>query len=86
MNYEEWIKREKKIRIKILKSSPVIQKEHLYRVCQECEEICLCHEEICPNCNSQNIQLKVILEEENILSKIRCKERFKKLVAEQNNL
>ena len=78
MSYNEWIKREKKIRIKILQSSPIIQKTYTYRVCQNCSEKLLCHEENCPNCNSNNITNQV-LENINIEDKIRCQFRFEHL-------
>ena len=86
MNYDEWIKRERKIRIKILKSSLIIQKEHIYRVCQDCEEICLCHEDSCPNCSSFNIKEQIIKDDYFIFNKIRCQKRFKKLIEEKNKL
>jgi hypothetical protein len=78
MDYDVWIERERRIRVKILKSSPLIQKEHTYRVCIECGEICLCHEEACPNCNSYNIinQILNITNKIDFTTKIRCRYRF----------
>jgi hypothetical protein len=78
MDYDVWIERERRIRVKILNSSPIIQKEHKYRVCKSCGEICLCHEESCPNCNSTFItnQRLEIRDGFNIASKIRCQYRF----------
>ncbi len=81
MDYPEWIERERKIRSVFLKVAPTIKGKKTYRVCQNCGEICLCHEEACPNCNSVNIcAAKIdnagILPEE----RIRLKYRFEKLV------
>jgi len=80
-NYDEWIKREQRIRLSILKKSPIIRKQKIYRICQNCSEVCLCHEETCPNCNS----MKIINQrrddiENNVQNRIRCKYRFEKLV------
>jgi len=82
MDYDAWIKRERRIRIKILNSSPVIQKEKLYRLCKDCGEICLCHEELCPNCNSMDIipQILEIKNTDDITKKIRCHYRFNHLI------
>ncbi len=77
--YEKWIKRERRLRLKILQSSPIIREESAYRICQECGEACLCHEENCPNCNSSNIQMCQLNETigNDLGSKrIRCKYRF----------
>lgn len=86
MNYDKWINREKKIRIKILKSSPIIQKKNIYRVCKECEEICLCHENSCPNCSSFNIKEQIIEDDYLVFNKIRCQHRFKNLIKEEKDL
>lgn len=85
MNYEEWIGRERRIRTKLLAGSPVILEKRLYPVCQNCGEICLCHEETCPNCNSSNIaQEKLNNIETEVLSgkRIRCAFRFERLAVQ----
>lgn len=82
MNYQAWIERERRIRAKLLTELPVIWEKRLYRVCQTCEEICLCHENNCPNCNSSSIvQVKLNDIEREVLSgkRIRCRFRFDNL-------
>lgn len=80
MDYEEWIGREKRIRIKLLRDSPVIREKRLYRVCQNCDEICLCHEQACPNCNSNNIVQEKLNDAELLGGeRIRCRFRFEHL-------
>ena len=80
LNYEEWVSRERKIRIKILKDSPVIRKRGIFRVCDSCGEVCLCHEQNCPNCNSTHIIEQQIndLDAEKY-ERIRCHYRFEHL-------
>lgn len=82
MNYDEWIERERRIRIRILNSSPMIQEKQIYRVCIDCGEVCLCHEENCPNCNSCRIENQLLLldNDKSVASKIRCQYRFMKLI------
>ena len=58
MDYGEWIKRELRYRSRILAGAPGIQETKVYPVCYECGEVCLCHERICPNCNSANLTEK----------------------------
>jgi hypothetical protein len=48
-------KRERKIRIRLLESSPLIHKSRRYRLCRDCAEICLWHEDACPNRSSKDI-------------------------------
>lgn len=55
MDYQEWITRERRYRIKLLRDWPEARNEGVYRICQSCEEICLCAEEICPNCGGSEI-------------------------------
>ena len=89
LNYQEWIERERRVRIKILQSSPVIQKDRVCRICNECEEICLCHEEACPNCNASNIderKLDFEVDDGIIKDRIRCEYRFTHLSDEQNSM
>jgi hypothetical protein len=85
LDYETWIRRERKIRIRILKSSPQIQTTRVYRVCRDCAEVCLCHEEICPNCGGVAVaELKLGPDEIlNLEARIRCRERFASLEAGQ---
>jgi uncharacterized OB-fold protein len=82
VDYDEWVDRERRIRVKLLTSSPIIRETGLYRVCQDCGEICLCHEEPCPNCNSDHIAQEKLQDiEREILSgkRIRCRYRFEHL-------
>ncbi len=80
MDYEEWIKREQRIRIKILENSPAISKKKIYRLCRDCGEVCLCHEQMCPNCNNDNIMERYLsnLDEES-QKRVRCRFRFEHL-------
>ena len=55
MDYEEWISRERRIRLTLLMSSPEIKNESISRVCEDCGEVCLCHELSCPNCGGSKI-------------------------------
>ena len=81
MDYNEWIKKQRRVRIKILGSSPVIQKEHIYSVCSDCGEMCLYHEEFYPNCNANSVlnQRIEMAEVDEIASRIRCQYRFSNL-------
>ncbi len=79
MDYEEWIGRERKIRVSLLMSSPEIQNKGICRVCQDCAEVCLCHELTCPNCGSREIvdqQFNDVVKEVLSVSRIRCRLRF----------
>mgnify|MGYP001606625546 FL=1 len=83
MDYDGWIERERRIRNRILDNSPVIKNENKYRVCQDCDEILLCHEEKCPNCDSYNMANKNIYVDIQLLKdEIRCWRRFVNLVKE----
>jgi uncharacterized OB-fold protein len=83
MDYDEWISRERKVRTKLLTSSTVMREKKIYRLCQDCGEVCLCHEETCPNCNCNNIvqgKLDDDIEAEVLSGKrIRCIFRFEHL-------
>ena len=82
MQYENWIERERQFRWKILQSSPRVRNNNTYLICQECGELCLCHEEKCPNCNSIDIleqQLGEISKEALKKTRIRCKYRYNQL-------
>jgi len=80
IEYNEWIKRERRIRFKLLRDSPVIREKKTYTVCQDCGEICLCHEETCPNCNSNRIEQQKVDDGEAVSGeRIRCRFRFENL-------
>jgi hypothetical protein len=81
--YSEWLARERRFRIKLLESSPVIRNSGELRVCTKCEEICLCHENNCPNCNSDSIeQRKIEIDDMSFIKKrIRCKYRYQNLLS-----
>lgn len=81
--YPAWIERERRIRIKILINSPAT-KGNLYRVCRKCGEVCLCHEEACPNCNSTDIAGGAYLPSLEV--RVRCRYRFEKLIEEEKGL
>jgi Fe-S cluster biogenesis protein NfuA len=78
LEYEEWIERERRVRTRILMSSPVIAKDGLCRTCQDCGEILLCHEGTCPNCNSGRITSQRI-DDALDAARIRCRFRFEHL-------
>jgi hypothetical protein len=87
MQYDRWLKRQQQFRIKILESSPTIRITGIYSICQDCGEVCLCHEESCPNCNSNNIKQQVLKELDRnglIQKRIRCRYRFNKLFVDEN--
>lgn len=77
MDYSSWIARERRIRSKILRTSP-LGKDSSYRVCFECNEVCLCHEEECPNCGSTRTGFRRIVES-TLEERIRCGKRFAEL-------
>lgn len=80
MEYNDWIDRERRIRIKLLDSSSIILKDHIYRVCKICGEVCLCHEEKCPNCDSDEIISEILENNSSIIGKIRCQHRYKNIL------
>jgi len=82
MDYKEWIDRERKIRSKLLMSSPEIKNKSICRACKDCGEICLCHEINCPNCGGSKIVDHQFYDvEKEVLSgnRIRCRFRFKNI-------
>lgn len=80
LEYAEWIRRERRIRTKIISSSPTIKEKGCYRVCEDCGEICLCHEERCPNCNLSRISERVLSNlKEDAQRRMRCLFRYKHL-------
>lgn len=80
MDYQHWSRREQRIRLKILRASPEIQKTGIYRTCAVCGELCLCHEETCPNCDGEQIgQERLSGMEADLKERIRCKSRFANL-------
>lgn len=56
--YHRWIERERKIRIELLKTTLAGMDKKVCRICRDCGEVCLCHEENCANCDSSNISLE----------------------------
>lgn len=82
MDYEEWIARERKIRLRILQNSREIRQTGVHRVCLNCEELCLCHEEACPNCGGEAIGERRIDQAQDFSglgNRIRCRQRFDQL-------
>ena len=82
MDYREWIKREARLRSRILKDSQAIQQTGVYRICQNCGEVLLCHEVRCPNCDSAMIdeeRLDNPAEQLRGGKRIRCRHRFNHL-------
>ena len=82
MNYDDWIERERVFRISLILQSPFYQQTKNVRLCRLCKEVLLCHEECCPNCGSNEIDVENISDREDILLNgdyIRCKLRFKSL-------
>jgi hypothetical protein len=85
MNYDDWIARERKIRVKLLTNSPAVQQTGFFRICLDCQEICLCHELLCPNCGSDRIceeKLDDIVSEILEGKRIRCLLRYQCLSQE----
>jgi len=80
VTYEEWIARERRLRLLLLQRSPVIKESGILHICQDCGEVCLCHEETCPDCNSTNIGeaplFDLTAEAEN---RFRCRYRYSRL-------
>ncbi len=80
MDYGSWTRRERRIRLKILKDSPTVREMAVYRVCKDCGEICLCHEQTCPNCNGTQILEKYLPDTKvQLKERIRCRFRFDNL-------
>ena len=83
MSYDDWINRERRIRTKILKDSPMIRQTGIYRVCGKCGEVCLCHEMNCPNCYCAIINEEGIIDlDKEVECRIRCLFRFQHLSLE----
>lgn len=83
VNYDSWINRERRIRLKILSRPPVVAGRAVYRVCQDCGEVCLCHEPACPNCNSVAVteqEVEDLEAETGRGERIRCRHRFERLM------
>jgi hypothetical protein len=78
MDYESWIKRERKIRLKMLADRLQTAKDSIYRVCGDCDEVCLCHEARCPNCDSSNVEERHLMAQ-CIAERIRCCYRYAKI-------
>lgn len=68
------------MRIKVLQQAPQARERGLYRLCDRCRELCLCHEPACPNCGSEDISLRPLAPEELAGGGlIRCRLRFARL-------
>ncbi|CAB5084005.1 hypothetical protein D3OALGA1CA_429 [Olavius algarvensis associated proteobacterium Delta 3] len=84
MNYADWICRERRLRVQILKGAPQVASSGNVRICQNCGEICLCHEITCPNCGDKNIKPRNLPGwEREYHRRIRCALRYKKMNQEQ---
>jgi hypothetical protein len=91
MDYAEWIGRERRIRSTLLMSSAEIKNSGICRICEDCGEICLCHETNCPNCGGGKIVDHHFCDiEKEVLcgSRIRCRFRFKNIpqIERQQNI
>ncbi len=80
MDYHRWIERERRLRVKLLMQSPEIARKGVFRVCRDCDEVCLCHEAACPNCGGSAIEETPVEREEVARGlRIRCRLRFSKI-------
>ena len=80
MDYDQWIERQRRFRLKALAQAPEVAAGGVFRLCARCGEVCLCHETACPNCGSDGIapaRLAGGLAE--AAGRIRCLGRFKGL-------
>ena len=58
-------------------SSAEIREQRVYRICQDCGEVCLCGEIICPNCDSGRIEKERFAPGPmDLAGRIRCRHRF----------
>ena len=74
-----------RIRQRILTNSPVFQVHKRYRVCQDCAEICLCHELRCPNCDCTTITEQSLPDGEVFAAaRYRCRFRFDHLAGTES--
>jgi hypothetical protein len=53
--YSVWLERERRVRLRILGQSPEIAATGLHRLCADCGEVLLCHEDECPNCGGRGL-------------------------------
>jgi hypothetical protein len=82
MDYKEWIIRERKIRATLLSNSIEILNKSICRVCEDCDEICLCHETNCPNCGSPRVYSKQVQNLDEVVkngNRIRCRFRYERI-------
>lgn len=82
MDYDQWIRRERRIRARVLRNSPVMLEHGRCRVCSDCGELCLCHELSCPNCGSDRVNEEALVDRDGELlrgERIRCRRRFRQL-------
>lgn len=77
MDYSTWIDRERRARAKILKTS-LGSADASYRICLDCDEVCLCHEDECPNCGSKRVSFEKV-DQGSLEGRIRCWKRFEML-------
>ncbi|MFH1033287.1 MAG: hypothetical protein V1806_02160 [Pseudomonadota bacterium] len=54
-DYQRWIERQRRYRLKALAQSPEARLRGGLRLCAACGEVCLCHEADCPNCGGADI-------------------------------
>ena len=79
-DYEEWRECQERTRLALLRSVPSCGGTRPLRVCQACGELCLCHEERCPNCDSHLVAWQDVLDGELADgSRIRCRFRYGRL-------
>lgn len=77
MNYADWIIRERRLRVMILRTSPVIKERGTQRVCLACGEVLLCHEEACPDCNAAQIgEVPLFDLAAEAKNRVRCRHRY----------
>jgi hypothetical protein len=82
ITYEQWIARERKIRSALLMDSDQIRNSGICRTCHDCDEICLCHETVCPNCGGTQVadrKVRNLEREVRSRHRIRCRLRFEKI-------
>jgi hypothetical protein len=83
VDYQSWITRERRLRLRLLLQSPEIKSTGLFRVCSACQEVCLCHEERCPHCGGGDIRPQPVPRREVAEGRrIRCRRRYARLAQE----
>ena len=82
MGYQEWIDRERRIRVKLIVQFHAAGDKKKIRVCTNCREVVLCYETVCPNCASKKIALEDCLDTDLaklISGRIHCRDRYRRL-------